>query len=40
MLLWCDGVSEIGNTECRAPRRNKEADLAASKRSQQESDHC
>ena len=38
VLLWYDGVSEIGNTECRAPRRNTEADSAASKCSQQESD--
>ena len=34
--LWCDGVCETGAESCRSTRRNKEAESAGTKRSQQE----
>ena len=39
VLLWCEGMSETGNGECRsAGKRSKEADSAVSKRTQQEAE--
>ena len=36
--LWCDGVCETGAESCRSIKRNKEAESAGTKRSQQETE--
>ena len=38
VLLWCDGISETGTESCCSIKRNKEAKLAGTKRSQQEAE--
>jgi hypothetical protein len=38
VLLWCDGIGETGTESCRSTKRNKEAESAGTKRSQQEAE--